>query len=514
MKKKLNEKLKESLSAVLPITLIVLILAISITPMSGELTFLFLLGAAMLVVGMGLFTLGSGISMVIMGEKVGAGLVRTKNIWLILPVCFIIGVFITVAEPDLSVLAGQLPLAGKYTIIFSVAIGVGIFLLLAFMRMLLNVKLNVLLMLFYVAVLGLALSPLIPNDFIPAAFDSGGVTTGPVTVPFIMSLGLGLASIRGDKYSHDDTFGLVSLCSVGPILTIMLLGAFSNNSDVNVDLPVIPEYSNVHLAFVHMLHEVPETALEVGKTILPVALMFLVFQLVMVKLNNNELFKVIVGLVLTSLGLTMFLTGVNVGFMPVGMYLGRTLASGTNAWLLIPLGALIGYFIVSAEPAVHILKNQVEDITLSKIKGKTLGIALSIGVAVSVAAAMLRVTLGIPLIYFLLPGYTFSLVMMFFVPPLYTAVAFDSGGVASGPMTATFLLPLAMGACQGTAEKLSATPNMAQDAFGIVAMVALTPLITIQLLGLVSVIKSKGAKKNVPLTERLDDEDIIDLVNN
>ncbi len=487
MKSNLIAKIKESLAAVLPITVIVLILSVSIIPMTGEMVFMFAFGAVMLIVGIGLFTLGADTSMMIMGERIGSNITRTKKLMIILPVCFFIGALITIAEPDLRVLAHAAPIVDDIVLIMSVAVGVGVFLLIAFLRIFLQIKLSYILIGFYAIIFALALSPLIPNNFIPVAFDSGGVTTGPITVPFIMSLGLGLASIRGDKTTQEDTFGLVALCSVGPIITVLILGIFSGNADVNAELAVIPEYTNVKEVFGDFIAAFPNYLKEVALAIIPIIALCMIFQIFSIKMDDKSLLKVVVGFVFTFVGLVLFLVGVNVGFMPIGQYMGQQLAESDIAWLLVPLGALVGYFIVAAEPAVHVLKQQVETITEGQITGKSLGVALAIGVAVSVGLSMLRILLGIPLIWFLVPGYLFSLVMTFFVPGIFTSIAFDSGGVASGPMTATFLLPFAMGACAGVAG------DMATDAFGVVAMVAMTPLITIQLLGLGMKIKNKIA---------------------
>ncbi|MDR3149481.1 MAG: DUF1538 domain-containing protein [Oscillospiraceae bacterium] len=497
MRKNLHAKIKESLAAVLPVTLIVLILSVSLVPMTGEMVFMFLLGTALLIAGIGLFTLGADTSMILMGEKIGAGITKSRKLLLIIVSCLIIGIFITIAEPDLRVLAEQAPIVENTVLIISVAVGVGVFLLIAFLRIFFQIKLSRLLIIFYIIVFALALSPLIPSAFIPVAFDSGGVTTGPITVPFILSLGIGLAKIRGDKSSEEDTFGLVALCSIGPILTVLILGAVSGNHSVSAGLASISDYPDVRMVFREFLGAFPHYLKEVVFALLPIVAVCAAFRLIIFKLTKQQTLEVIIGFAFTFIGLVLFLTGVNIGFMPVGIHLGRALAESNLRWLLVPLGALIGYFIVSAEPAVHVLKQQVQDVTQGKISGKSLGLALSIGVAASVGIAMLRILAGIDLIWFIVPGYLFSLIMTFFVPGVFTAIAFDSGGVASGPMTATFLLPFAMGACAGVGG------DMARDAFGIVAMVAMTPLITIQLLGLTARLSRK--KQTVIGLEALDE---------
>ncbi len=484
MKSNLIEKIKESLGSVLPVTAVVFLLMVSIVPISGELFFMFFVGTVMLVLGIGLFTLGADTSMIIIGEQIGAKLVRLKKIWLILPLCFVIGVLVTVAEPDLKVLADQTPIVETQVMVWSVGIGVGLFLAISFLRIFLQIRINVLFIIFYAIVFCFACSPLISPSFIPTAFDSGGVTTGPITVPFIMALGLGLSSIRGDKTSEEDSFGLVAMCSIGPILTVLILGAMNSTDNIQQTLTPAGEYSSVAEAFREFIVAFPHYLKDVASAILPIIAFFLLFNAVSLKLDKKTLIKIFVGLTFTYLGLVLFLTGANIGFMPIGQYLGEHLAGTKYSWILVPIGVLIGYFIVSAEPAVHVLKQQVETITEGRISAKALGLSLALGVGASVGIAMIRVITGVSILWFLIPGYAFALIISCIVPPIFTSVAFDAGGVASGPLTATFLLPLAMGA------SAAAGGNIAEDAFGIVAMVAMTPLLTIQILGLISKFKS------------------------
>ncbi len=471
----------------LPVCIIVLVLCGTLLfgQMAPATIGAFSIGAVMLIIGIALFTLGADVSMMPMGEQVGRHLTKSRKVWLIALLCFLIGTIITIAEPDLKVLADQVPIVDSMVLILAVAVGIGLFLVIAFLRILLQIRLSWILIGCYILVFGLMLSPLIPDNFTAIAFDSGGVTTGPMTVPFIMALGLGLASLRGDKTSEEDSFGLVALCSVGPILTVLLLGAFNDTSGLAAESTAPVLYDSMQDVLHGFLHGFPEYALEVAMALLPVAGFFLLYQLFALRLPMRKLAGIGVGLLYTALGLIIFLTGVNIGFMPMGYEIGRQLAGSNFAWLLVPLGAVIGYCIVAAEPAVHVLKHQVEDITEGGIPARTMGLALSIGVAVSAGVSMLRVLTGIPLLYILLPCYAAALLITFFVPPIFTSVSFDAGGVASGPMTATFLLPLAQGACEAMGG------NQLTDAFGVVAMVAMTPLLTIQMLGLLVKLRSR-----------------------
>ena len=479
---KLREKLLEALQAVLPIVAIVLVLCFTIAPVSPSILLCFLLGAVLIVVGIMFFTLGAEMSMTPMGERVGAVLTRSRKLPVILGVGFLLGFLITISEPDLQVLANQVPSIPNRTLIFSVAAGVGLFLTVAFLRMLLGVALPPLLVAFYGLVFVLA--AFVPREFLAVAFDSGGVTTGPMTVPFIMALGVGVSAIRGDRHAADDSFGLVALCSVGPILAVLILGIAFRASDSTYIPPVLPEVSD-SVELWQLFHEgLPEYIKEITSSLLPIVVMFGVFQAVALRLDKRTLGRIAVGLAYTYVGLVLFLTGANVGFMPAGNYLGQVLTGQSYHWVIIPIGMLIGYFIVKAEPAVYVLNKQVEEVTDGAISAQAMGMALSAGVSISVGLAMVRVLTGISILWFLIPGYAVAIGISFVVPKLFTAIAFDAGGVASGPMTATFLLPLAQGAC------VAVGGNIVTDAFGVVAMVAMTPLITVQLMGLAAQLKT------------------------
>ena len=507
-KVKLGEKLKEALTAVLPILGIVLVLCFSIAPISPSILLCFLMGAVLLITGMMFFTLGAEIAMTPMGEQVGSCMTRTKKLGIVVALSFLLGFIITISEPDLQVLAGQVPSIPNTVLILTVACGVGIFLVLALLRMLFSIPLTTLLLIFYGIVFVLAY--FVPDSFRGVAFDSGGVTTGPMTVPFIMALGVGVASIRSDRNAEDDSFGLVAMCSIGPILAVLLLGMVYNPQSGAYTAESIPEISNSLELWELFRVGFPTYIEEIAVSLLPIVAFFGLFQIFVLKLSGKKLKKIVVGLVYTYIGLVLFLTGANIGFMPAGNYLGQVIAGLDYPWIIIPIAMIIGFFIVKAEPAVYVLNKQVEEITDGAISARAMGIGLSLGVALSLGLAMIRVLTGISIMWFLVPGYAIALGISFFVPKIYTAIAFDSGGVASGPMTATFLLPFAQGAC------IALGGNIETDAFGVVAMVAMTPLITIQIMGLVSRIKTKAASPQ-PVSEPVgtfqpvDDDLIIEL---
>ncbi len=506
---KLQEKLNEALKAVLPIIGIVLLLSFTIVPISPSILMAFLIGAVLLICGMMFFSLGAELSMTPMGEKVGGSMTQTKKLWLMVLLSFILGFIITISEPDLQVLAEQVPSIPNVVLILAVACGVGIFLVMALLRMLFSISLPQMLLIFYAIVFALAF--FVPKDFLSVAFDSGGVTTGPMTVPFIMALGIGISAIRSDKHASDDSFGLVALCSIGPILAVLVLGLIYRPESSEYIPEVLPTIDNSIELWGMFAQGIPKYMIEMAVSLFPIVLFFGIFQIVSREIQKRALIRIGVGLIYTYIGLFLFLTGVNIGFMPAGNYLGQMLAALPYRWVIIPIGMLIGYFIVLAEPAVFVLTKQVEEITSGAISARAMGLSLSIGVAASLGLAMIRVLTGISIFWFIIPGYAIALFLSLFVPKIFTAIAFDSGGVASGPMTATFLLPFAIGA------SVSVGGNIVTDAFGVVAMVAMTPLITIQVLGLIYKLRSEHSEKKMARMEPkeafalLADDEIIEL---
>ena len=504
----LHDKFQESFASVLPITIIVLLLCFTVAPIPNNMLVSFVMGAVLLIVGMAFFTLGADTAMTPIGTKVGSCITKSRKVWLIVFVSFLLGVIITISEPDLQVLANQVPNIPNAVLIGAVALGVGVFLVIAMLRILFGISLNILLIGFYIVVFVLAM--FVPKNFWAVAFDSGGVTTGPMTVPFIMALGVGVSAIRSDRHAGNDSFGLVALCSIGPILAVLTLGLLypSEAAYTPVEIPEMENSQEMILLFIQGL---PHYAKEVAIALAPIIVFFFLFNAFYIKMPKKPLISISVGLIFTYVGLVLFLTGVNVGFMPVGNYIGNLIGSKEFNWILLPIAMLIGYFIVKAEPAVHVLNKQVEDLTAGSIPARAMELSLSIGVAASLGLAMIRVLTGISVMYFLIPGYVLALGLSFFAPKIFTSIAFDSGGVASGPMTATFLLPFAMGAC----EAIGGPERIVSDAFGVVAMVAMTPLITIQLLGVeykFRTRKEREARERMQAKiEVYADDDIIEL---
>lgn len=478
MKEALKEKLKEAFQAVFPIALIVLGLSLTLTPLQTGTFLLFAIGVLLLVAGTALFTLGADMSMLVIGQKVGSTLTKSKKVWLIAFVSFVIGVIVTMAEPDLQILAEQVHDIDNMVMVVTVSVGVGIFLMFAMLRIVFGISLSVLLAVFYAVLFAVALI-FVPSSFWAIAFDAGGVTTGPVTVPFIMSLGVGVAAVRSGKKSGDDSFGLVALSSVGPVLSVMILGIIyaAKGGEYPMEEIFVPE--TTRSAFAVYGEGLGTYALEVLRAISPIVAFFVIFQLLTKAFPKRQLIKVWIGIAYTFFGLTFFLTGANVGFMPVGREIGKALAGLWGGWLLVPVGMLLGYFVVSAEPAVYVLNKQVEHMSAGAVTASAMKKGLCIGVCAALGFAMLRIVVGFNVMWLLLPGYAVALLLMLFTPKLFTGIAFDSGGVASGAMVSSFVLPMAIGACSVIAET-----EIMTLAFGCVALVALAPLISIQILGI------------------------------
>jgi len=486
------EKLKEVIFAVLPITIIVLILNFTVAPIGANLVWRFIIGAIFIIFGLAIFLFGADIGIQPIGSLMGSSITKRKKLWIMIFFGFILGFLISIAEPDLQVLARQVNevTSGAITqarLVIVVSIGVGVLVALGLVRIVFNIPINKLFTVLYGIIFVLVI--LAPESFLGIAFDSGGATTGSMTVPFILALGLGVSSTQGGKASEEDSFGLLGLASAGPMMAVLTMGIFSGIESLTGSLPNYPE--NINGILYPFVEEIPKLLLEVTLALLPLLILFLLFQMLFFKLSKKELRRILKGLVYTFIGFTMFLTGVNAGFMEAGSAIGHAVASVENNWIVIPIGFFLGFTVILAEPAVYILNEQIEDVTSGHIKKKVILYTLSIGVAIAVSLSMVRILVPkVRLWHFLVPGYLVAVVLTYFAPTLFVGIAFDSGGVASGPMTATFILAFAQGVAEATEGA-----NVLIDAFGVIAMVALTPLIAIQVLGVIY--NYKATKKGV-----------------
>ncbi|MDU6348030.1 MAG: DUF1538 domain-containing protein [Clostridium sp.] len=500
MRDTLIDSLKESTQSILPICAIVLAFSF-VLPLTT--VALFLTGAVLLVIGLSIFTLGSDMAMIPMGEAIGSELTRSKKIGWIAGGGLLIGVVVTIAEPDLQVLTKQVPAVPDEVLVGAVALGAGAFLLLALLRIVFQINLAHLFIISYALVFLVA--GIFSPDFLAVAFDSGGVTTGPITVPFILALGMGVSTVLSGKNSEEDSFGLCALCSIGPILAVLIMGIFYDASSSGFAFESPAELDSLSQIPLLYATQFVASLTEVVEVLLPIMTIFILLQILRLRLSRTRLIKIFVGIIYTILGLSVFLTGVNVGFMPVGRFLGGHIAKFSHNWVLIPLSAVLGFFIVAAEPAVHVLNKQVEDITSGAISQRVMQIGLSVGVSLAVCLSMIRIMYQIDIWYFLLPGYAIALLQTRFTPKVFTAIAFDSGGVAAGTMAAAFLLPFGVGVCEALGG------NIMTDAFGMIAMIATLPLITIQGIGILFQYKSRQAAALEPQVTDASDTLIIDI---
>lgn len=462
--------------------MIVLGLSVTIVPISTGDMFLFLIGIGCLVFGMSLFTAGAEMSMQPLGAKIGSTVGGSKKIWLIAFVSFIIGILVTISEPDLQLLAEQVSGMENMVLILTVSVGVGIFLAIAVMRIVFNWNLTAIMIGFYA--IAFALAFFVDESFLCLAFDSGGVTTGPMTVPFIMSIGAGVSAAKISLDDRNDSFGITGLCSIGPIISVLVLGIVMKVEGTyipNVNEPVVDTREGV----IKFLHGLGDHAVDVLVALAPIIVFAVLFQLLTRAFNKGQLIRMTVGILYVLVGLAVFLTGANVGFLPTGTAIGTRLAEIDGGWLLVPVSMLLGYFIVKAEPSVYVLNKLVETMSAGAISGKTTGLGLSIGVSAALGLAAIRIVTGISILWFLIPGYIIALTLSFFVPKIFVGISFDSGGVASGTMMSAFVLPLCMGACNALGG------NVMTDAFGCVAFVAMAPIIAIQVCGFVYKMKAE-----------------------
>ena len=440
----------------------------------------FIASSIILIIGISLFTFGADLSMMMIGEKLGNKLMQSKKLFLILIVTFILGFAITLAEPDLRVLASQITSIPSDKLIAFVSVGVGFFLTLAVCKILFKLSLRAILIISFTLIFGLTF--FVSPEFIPISFDSSGVTTGPISVPFILAFGIGLTSMRTDSDSKNDTFGLIALCSIGPKITVLLLGLLysgTNSYDTSIylnDAPIMVQY----------LEKFVEYFKEVLVSISPIIGAFILFKLICKDaFTKKQTKKIILGLGSTFIGLCLFLTAVNVGFMGTGYLMGQSFVEFDYTYLIIPFTMIIGFLVVFAEPAIKILTNEVEEITEGSISKNVMKITISLGVSLAILLAIFRVLTGTTIIYILAVLYIIALLLTFITPKMFTSIAFDAGGSVCGPLTATFILPLIIGLCTAVGG------NIMLEAFGLIAFIALSPLITIQLLGIIFKIKTK-----------------------
>lgn len=480
------DKFKESLQAVVPIGVIILILHFTIVPLPLGTLALMLVGMVMLIVGLSLFSIGTDLAMMPMGQHIGSALIRSKNLPVVVISLLVFGFAVTVAEPDLSVLANQVASIPNNQLIIGIAVGVGVFLVLATLRILFRWRLNRLLVVLYIIAFIFAF---ISKDYIAVAFDASAVTTGPITVPFLLAIGAGFSASMAGKDTDEDTFGICGICSIGPIIAVLILGMFFDSSNNSYITQPDANVGGAAELFAIFGDGIVHTFLEVILVLLPIVAIFIIFQMVRLRLSKTELIKIVVGLIYLLFGLTIFLAGVNYGFMPAAKFLGENMGALDFNWVLIPICLVIGACVVLAEPAVHVMTKQVEEVTSGAISRGMMLFGMALGVGIAMSLAMVRLLFGISILWILLPGYALALVLSFFVPKIFVGIGFDSGGVAAGAMSAAFVLPFTIGVCTALGG------NVILEAFGVVGMIAMMPPITIQIMGIIYKVKLKRTEK-------------------
>lgn len=483
----LFEKFREVLVSVLPITLIVVILNFTLVPLELPIMLRFLLGALLIVVGLTIFLFGVDLGIAPIGNLMGTHITKSNKVWIVIVSGLLLGFFISVAEPDLHIIAGQVAIVSdniitKFEIILYVSVGIALLLTLGFLRIIYNKSLSILLTILYGLILIVSLFT--TEEFLAISFDASGATTGAMTVPFILALALGISSLKKGRASEDNSFGLVGIASTGAILAVMLMSVVKGTKEISGSLD--GQLSNSTAIILPFLQKLPTMLYEVALALLPIVILFIVFQIITFKLKKRPLKRIIKGLVYTLIGLVLFLTGVNAGFMEVGTLVGYTIASLDNKAILVGIGGLLGLVVILAEPAVYVLTKQIEDVTSGYLKRRVVLVALSLGVSLAVGLSMLRIIVPeIKLWHYLLPGYLLAIVLSYLVPKLFVGMSFDSGGVSSGPMTATFILAFAQGAAASTEGA-----DVLVDGFGLIAMVAMMPIIALEILGLIFKLKT------------------------
>ena len=506
----LLDKLKEALSSVLPISILVIIL--SFTPIfnftGGELA-LFIVSTILLIIGITLFNVGADISMSSMGTQVGTSLMKANHKIIIPIILFILGLLITIAEPDLSVLSRQLSnVINSNILTIAIGIGVGIFLVLGVLKIMYRMDLTSMIMFFYLLVFALLALMIYQGNtnFLAISFDSGGVTTGPITVPFIMALGVGISAAVGGRGVKENSFGIVALCSIGPILAVLILGVFTDTS--GLDSATMFDLTSYELIGINefaaklgevLLSQIGNVSLALGL----IVAFFLIINFIFIRLPLKKLLNLGIGVIYTLIGLVIFLTAAEIGFLPVGFKLGKMLAEYKVFGVIFAF--IMGFLVVLAEPAVHVLTKQVDEVTTGSISKRSMLIALCIGVGLAIGLSVIRIIFDFSVLYYIIPGYIIAVGLSSFVPKIYTAIAFDSGGVASGPLTSSFILPFAIGFCA-----VVIPDKLLENAFGIVAMVAMTPPITIQFLGFRSImVKKVKTNSRMKLITTIENDDLI-----
>ncbi len=510
-----KRKLFETSLAIVPVAIIIIVLNITVAPVPLSTALSFGLGSVFVILGLSIFLAGVDLAIVPSGSLIGAALTRTRNLPALLGVALVSGFIITLAEPNINV-QGDLveavtQIITSRALVVSVSLGVGIFLALGMGRIILQIPYKLIVVLAYA--LALFLASRVAPMFVAIAFDSSGASTGPLTVPFFIALGLGVSSVRGGKKADDDSFGTTGIAAIGAILAITTLAFIlsrGSNADATLAADYIPEafatlptlensapfFTLLRGACSTLFRSFPFEAVSVSFSLGPLAILVIIFQLVLLHMPPAQMRRIVIGLIYAWIGLVLFFAGANTGFIPAGTALGQALGGPDKQWILIPLGCILGALIVTAEPAMWVLTTQVEEVSAGNIRKPVLLTTVAIGVATGVGLTMWRVIAGFNVWFLIAPTFLLAMALTFVTPKLFVSIAFDSGSVATGPISSTLILPLTLGAA------LASGGNPATDGFGLIAMIAVFPPISIQILGILFHAKERIMAKHAAARPR------------
>ena len=505
--------LKEVLLSSLPLAAIIVIVCVFIAPLENPSDYgKLVLGFFCVVVGQAFFLVGLDESILPAGKLIGSALPKLKKSLFVILFGVLFGILATVAEPALAVLARQthsiLPEVNATLFIWILSTGIGVFVGLALYRVIRNFSIKLIFAILYVLVFLVAI--FVPEEFVALAFDGSGATTGDISVPFILALGIGISATMSKRKTNEDTFGIIGIASVGPILAVFLYGILLKIV-YGGEIPPAKVYSPGGAET--FLKVVLENLGGVALALMPILLVFLVFQLIFLRLPKKQFIRMTLGSLPVYVGLLIFLSGIDYGFAFAGKYIGEVFLDASRPdwfpWLLIPLGFILGVAITLSEPAVTVLGEQLEEITNGHIKKATIRWTLAIGIGLAGMLIMVKILTQVNILWFLVPLYAISLLMMLFTSDLFVGLAFDSGGVTGGALTSAFLTPLTLGTAQAVAQKAGgAAQSVLTNGFGIIAFISVTPLITVQALGILYAWQMRLAKRRQDALEELEYDEL------
>ena len=513
-----NTTLKEVFLSSLPLAIIIIIVCVFIAPLNNPSDYIKLIvGYVSVVVGQAVFLIGLNISILPIGMLVGGSLIKLKKAAFIIFFGLVFGLLATVAEPALTVLARQtnmvMPIINETIFIWIMGMGIGVMVGFSLYRIMKDLNIKIVFAVLYI--LTFIVLIFVPNEFVALAFDGSGATTGDISVPFILALGMGISVTMSKHKSNDDSFGIIGLASIGPILALSIYAIILN---INYKGVFPPEQLYAPGTEITIREILSGNFMGVALALLPIILIFLPFQFFLIKQPKKDFINILLGSIVVFIGLMIFLSGIDYGFAFAGKYIGEAFMDPSRPewfkWLLLLIGYILGAAITLSEPAVTVLGEQLEEITNGHIKKLTIRMTLAIGIGFASLLAMVKILTEVNILWFLVPLYAIALIMMIFTPKLFVGLAFDSGGVSGGALTSAFLTPLTLGVAQAVAQRsTSGGQSILVNGFGIIAFISVTPLIAVQFLGIVYDMALKKVDKLAKEAELNELEELALLVN-